>query len=396
MTADGPLLDVRDLSVAFGRGAKRNTVVDRVSFALKRGQTLALVGESGSGKSVTAQSIVRLLPYPSASHPSGEIFFGGRDVLKMSNSELLGIRGSKITMVFQEPMTSLNPLHDIQRQIGEIIELHEGRAASTRARVIELLTEVGLADPASRLGAFPHQLSGGQRQRVMIAMALANRPDLFIADEPTTALDVTVQAQILKLLKDLQGKLGMAMLFITHDLGIVRKIAGDVAVMQRGRIVEAGRTAEVFARPQHEYTRALLAAEPKGEAPLADETARTIVSADDVRVWFPIRKGLLRRTVAHVKAVDGVSVTVREGQTVGVVGESGSGKTTLGLAILRLIRSRGPILYCGRAIDALSANQMRPLRREMQIVFQDPFGSLSPAFRSPRSSRKACSRRRSR
>ena len=378
MSADGPLLDVRDLSVAFGRGAKKNTVVDRVSFALKRGQTLALVGESGSGKSVTAQSIVRLLPYPSASHPSGEIFFGGRDVLKMSNSELLGIRGSKITMVFQEPMTSLNPLHDIQRQIGEIIELHEGRAASTRARVIELLTEVGLADPASRLGAFPHQLSGGQRQRVMIAMALANRPDLFIADEPTTALDVTVQAQILKLLKDLQGKLGMAMLFITHDLGIVRKIAGDVAVMQRGRIVEAGRTAEVFARPQHEYTRALLAAEPKGEAPLADETARTIVSADDVRVWFPIRKGLLRRTVAHVKAVDGVSVTVREGQTVGVVGESGSGKTTLGLAILRLIRSRGPILYCGRAIDALSANQMRPLRREMQIVFQDPFGSLSP------------------
>jgi len=378
VSPDAPLLDVRDLSVAFGQGAKAHVVVDRVSFALKRGQTLALVGESGSGKSVTAQSIVRLLPYPAASHPSGEVFFDGRDVLKMSDRELRATRGSRITMVFQEPMTSLNPLHDIQRQIGEIIELHEGRAASTRARVIELLTEVGLADPASRLGAFPHQLSGGQRQRVMIAMALANRPDLFIADEPTTALDVTVQAQILKLLKELQGKLGMAMLFITHDLGIVRKIAGDVAVMQRGRIVEAGETAEVFARPQHEYTRALLAAEPKGEAPRADETAKTIVSADNVRVWFPIRKGFLRRTVAHVKAVDGVSVTVREGQTVGVVGESGSGKTTLGLAILRLIRSRGPILYCGRAIDGLSANQMRPLRRDMQIVFQDPFGSLSP------------------
>jgi microcin C transport system ATP-binding protein len=373
-----PLLDVRDLSVAFGQGAKIHTVVDRVSFSLRRGQTLALVGESGSGKSVTAQSIVRLLPYPAASHPGGEIFFDGRDVLKMSDRELRAMRGARITMVFQEPMTSLNPLHDIERQIGEIIELHEGRVGATRKRVIELLTEVGLADPASRLGAFPHQLSGGQRQRVMIAMALANRPDLFIADEPTTALDVTVQAQILKLLKELQGKLGMAMLFITHDLGIVRKIAGDVAVMQRGRIVEAGRTAEVFARPQHEYTRALLAAEPKGEAPPADETARTIVSADDVRVWFPIRKGFLRRTVAHVKAVDGVSVTVREGQTVGVVGESGSGKTTLGLAILRLIRSRGPILYCGRAIDGLSSSQMRPLRRDMQIVFQDPFGSLSP------------------
>jgi microcin C transport system ATP-binding protein len=373
-----PLLEVRDLSVAFGAAAKARTVVDRVSFSLERGRTLALVGESGSGKSVTAQSIVRLLPYPAASHPGGEIFFAGRDILKMSDRELRATRGSKITMVFQEPMTSLNPLHNIERQIGEIIELHEGRAGATRGRVIELLTEVGLADPASRLGAFPHQLSGGQRQRVMIAMALANRPDLFIADEPTTALDVTVQAQILKLLKELQAKLGMAMLFITHDLGIVRKIAGDVAVMQRGRIVEAGATAEVFARPQHPYTKALLAAEPKGEAPPADEGAKTILAADNVRVWFPIRKGLLRRTVAHVKAVDGVSVTVREGQTVGVVGESGSGKTTLGLAILRLIRSQGPILYCGRPIDGLTVNQMRPLRRDMQIVFQDPFGSLSP------------------
>ena len=378
MKADAALLDVRDLSVAFGAGEKARTVVDRVSFTLKRGETLALVGESGSGKSVTAQSIVRLLPYPAASHPSGEIFFDGRDVLKMSDRDLRAIRGDRITMVFQEPMTSLNPLHNIEKQIGEIIELHEVRGANTRARVVELLTEVGVADPASRLGAFPHQLSGGQRQRVMIAMALANRPDLFIADEPTTALDVTVQAQILKLLKELQAKLGMAMLFITHDLGIVRKIAGDVAVMQRGRIVEAGKTHDVFANPRHEYTRALLAAEPKGEAPRADASAETIVSADNVRVWFPIRKGLLRRTVAHVKAVDGVSIEVREGQTVGVVGESGSGKTTLGLAILRLIRSQGPIVYCGRAIDGLTVKQMRPLRRDMQIVFQDPFGSLSP------------------
>jgi microcin C transport system ATP-binding protein len=378
MKADAPLLAARNLSVAFGEGAKARTVVDRVSFSLRRGETLALVGESGSGKSVTAQSIVRLLPYPAASHPTGEILFDGRDVLKMSDRDLREIRGSRITMVFQEPMTSLNPLHTIERQIGEIIELHEGRRGDTRARVISLLTEVGIPDPATRLGAFPHQLSGGQRQRVMIAMALANRPDLFIADEPTTALDVTVQAQILKLLKDLQAKYGMAMLFITHDLGIVRKIAGEVAVMQRGRIVESGKTALVFAAPSHEYTRMLLAAEPKGEPPPADDSARVIIAADNLRVWFPIRKGLLRRTVDHVKAVDGVSVTVREGQTVGVVGESGSGKTTLGLAILRLIRSQGPILYCGRPIDGLNVKQMRPLRRDMQIVFQDPFGSLSP------------------
>ena len=378
MSAEAPLLEVRDLSVAFAQGARRETVVDRVSFKLQRGQALALVGESGSGKSVTAQSIVRLLPYPAASHPTGEIFFKGRDVLKMSDAELRAMRGAGVTMVFQEPMTSLNPLHTIEKQIGEIIALHGGRAASTRERVVALLNEVGIVDPASRLGAFPHQLSGGQRQRVMIAMALANRPDLFIADEPTTALDVTVQAQILKMLADLQARLGMAMLFITHDLGIVRRIASDVAVMQQGRIVEAGKTAEVFANPQHDYTKMLLAAEPKGAPPSADSSARPIVAAADVRVWFPIKKGFLRRTVGHVKAVDGVSLTVREGQTVGVVGESGSGKTTLGLAILRLIRSKGTILYCGRGIDGLSVAQMRPLRRDMQIVFQDPYGSLSP------------------
>jgi microcin C transport system ATP-binding protein len=378
MTAAAPLLSVRDLSVAFQHGGETHVVVDRVSFTLERGQSLALVGESGSGKTVTAQSIVRLLPYPAASHPSGEVLFKGRDVLTMNDAELREMRGAGVTMVFQEPMTSLNPLHTIERQIGEIIALHGGRAASTRNRVVELLTEVGVADPASRLGAYPHQLSGGQRQRVMIAMALANRPDLFIADEPTTALDVTIQAQILALLKDLQAKLGMALLFITHDLGIVRTIASDVAVMQKGKIVEAGKTADVFANPQHPYTKMLLAAEPKGEAPARDAAAKPIVEAKDVRVWFPIRHGFLRRTVGHVKAVDGVSLTVREGQTVGVVGESGSGKTTLGLAILRLIRSQGTIAYCGRGLSGLSVKQMRPFRRDMQIVFQDPYGSLSP------------------
>jgi microcin C transport system ATP-binding protein len=373
-----PLLEVRDLSVAFAQGGLKRLAVDRVSFRLERGQALALVGESGSGKTVTAQSIVRLLPYPAASHPTGEIFYKGRDALKMTDAELREMRGAGVTMVFQEPMTSLNPLHTIERQVGEIIALHGGRRAATRARVVELLTEVGIVDPAARLGAYPHQLSGGQRQRVMIAMALANRPDLFIADEPTTALDVTVQAQILALLKTLQAKLGMALLFITHDLGVVRKIASDVAVMKEGRIVEAGKVAEVFANPQHEYTQMLLAAEPKGEAPALDRSAKPIVAATDLRVWFPIRKGFLRRTIGHVKAVDGVSLTVREGQTVGVVGESGSGKTTLGLAILRLIRSQGTIVYCGRGIGGLSVKQMRPLRREMQIVFQDPYGSLSP------------------
>jgi len=376
--ADPPLIDVRDLSIAFAQGGERKTVVDRVSFRLEKGKALALVGESGSGKSVTAQALVRLLPQPAASYPTGEILFRGHDVLKMTVTELREMRGSAVTMVFQEPMTSLNPLHTIEGQIGEIIALHHGRGAATKKRIVELLTEVGIVDPAERLGAYPHQLSGGQRQRVMIAMALANRPDLLIADEPTTALDVTVQAQILKLLKDLQTKLGMAMLFITHDLNVVRRIADEVIVMQNGEIVEAGRMAEVFANPQHPYTRALLAAEPKGDPPPGDPGARTIASAEDLRVWFPIRRGLFRRTVGHVKAVDGVSLAVREGQTVGVVGESGSGKTTLGHAILRLIRSEGPIAYCGRPIQGLTAKAMRPLRREMQIVFQDPFGSLSP------------------
>jgi microcin C transport system ATP-binding protein len=373
-----PLLDVRDLSIAFAQGAERRTVVDRISFRLAKGKALAIVGESGSGKSVTAQAIVQLLARPAASYPSGEILFDGRNVLAMTAEELRAMRGARVTMVFQEPMTSLNPLHTIERQIGEIIALHHGRAASTRQRIVALLEEVGINDPASRLGAYPHQLSGGQRQRVMIAMALANRPDLLIADEPTTALDVTVQAQILKLLKSLQTRYGMALLFITHDLGIVRRIADEIAVMQRGKIVETGATADVLDAPKHPYTQALIAAEPKGDPPAANSAAPAILTADHLRVWFPIRQGFLRRVVGHVKAVDGVSLVVREGQTVGVVGESGSGKTTLGLAILRLIRSEGPIVYCGRSIAGLSVKAMRPLRREMQIVFQDPFGSLSP------------------
>ena len=373
------LLAVRDLAVAFAQGGRTTLAVDRVSFTLEKGKTLALVGESGSGKSVTALSIARLLGTSGATHPSGEILFKGEDLLRADDRTMRGIRGEAITMVFQEPMTSLNPLHTIEKQVGEILELHGTRgAAKVRARVIELLGEVGIPDPAGRLGAYPHQLSGGQRQRVMIAMALANEPDLLIADEPTTALDVTVQAQVLKLLKELQVRHGMAMLFITHDLGIVRRIADDVAVMQKGRIVEAGPTADVFARPQHAYTQMLLAAEPKGAPPPADPSAETVVTADNLRVWFPIRKGFLRKTVGHVKAVDGISVAVRRGETVGVVGESGSGKTTLGLAILRLIRSEGPIAYLGRRIDELDSRAMRPLRRDLQIVFQDPFGSLSP------------------
>jgi microcin C transport system ATP-binding protein len=374
-----PLLEVRDLSIAFHQGGRDTLAVDRVSFTLEKGRTLALVGESGSGKSITALSIVKLLGATSATYPSGEVFFKGDDLLQADEPKLREVRGAKITMVFQEPMTSLNPLHSIEKQVGEILVLHGARGDDKiRTRVIELLSEVGIPDPATRLSAYPHQLSGGQRQRVMIAMALANRPDLFIADEPTTALDVTVQAQILKLLKELQAKLGMAMLFITHDLGIVRKIADDVCVMQKGRIVEAGPVEQVFDSPQHAYTKALLAAEPKGMPAPSNPDAAPIVTGDDIKVWFPIKRGFLRRTIGYVKAVDGISLTVREGQTVGVVGESGSGKTTLGLALLRLIRSEGPIAYLGRRIDGLGSQEMRPLRRDMQVVFQDPYGSLSP------------------
>ena len=373
---DAPLLAIRDLTIAFPNAGEAQAVAG-ISLLLTKGRTLALVGESGSGKSVTALAIPRLLP--AGTRIGGQILFRGEDVLTASEARLRELRGSAITMVFQEPMTSLNPLHTIERQIGEILEVHGVRGqGARRARTLDLLTECGIRNPAERLGAYPHQLSGGQRQRVMIAMALANRPDLFIADEPTTALDVTVQAQILALLKDLQARHGMAMLFITHDLGIVRRLADDVAVMQKGLIVEAGPAAEVFANPRHAYTKMLLAAEPKGEAPPLDLAAKPVVAVDDVRVHFPIRTGLLRRTIGAVKAVDGISMVVREGQTVGVVGESGSGKTTLGLAILRLIASQGRIAYLGRPIDGLGSAAMRPLRRDMQVVFQDPYGSLSP------------------
>ncbi len=374
-----PLLSVRDLSVAFTQGGREQMAVDHVSFDIAPGETIALVGESGSGKSVSALSVLKLLPYPSASHPSGTILFNGQDLLAKDDADLRKVRGRDITMIFQEPMTSLNPLHTIERQIGEVLKLHQGMSdRQARERAIELLLEVGIREPEKRLDAYPHQLSGGQRQRVMIAMALANEPKLLIADEPTTALDVTVQAQILELLDGLKARNGMSMLFITHDLGIVRRIADRVCVMNKGRIVEAGPTERIFADPQHEYTRHLLAAEPKGQPPKSDPSVRPVMTGEDMKVWFPIKKGFLRRTVDHVKAVDGIDVTVRAGQTVGVVGESGSGKTTLGLALCRMISSRGKIGFAGRQIDSLSFNEMRPLRSEVQIVFQDPFGSLSP------------------
>ena len=374
-----PLLSVEDLSVSFRQGGRETLAVDRVSFTIDRGETVALVGESGSGKSVTALSVMKLLPYPAASRPTGRILFKGADLLTASDKDLRRVRGKDIGIVFQEPMTSLNPLHTIERQVGEVLKLHQGMGdAAARVRVLELLEKVGIRDAQSRLGAYPHQLSGGQRQRVMIAMALANQPDLLIADEPTTALDVTVQAQILQLLRDLQAETGMAMLFITHDLGIVRRMAKRVCVMTQGEIVEAGDTEDVFTHPRHSYTRHLLAAEPKGDPPKADLSAPVVMQGDDIRVWFPIKRGLLRRTVGHVKAVDGVDVAIRRGQTLGIVGESGSGKTTLGLALMRLISSEGKIVFLGREIEGQSFKAMRPFRSEMQIVFQDPYGSLSP------------------
>ncbi|ESY33565.1 ABC transporter ATP-binding protein [Mesorhizobium sp. LNJC391B00] len=373
------LLSVRDLSVAFTQGGNESTAVDHISFDLAKGETVALVGESGSGKSVSALSVLKLLPYPTASHPSGKILFQGADLLAMNEKQLRSVRGNKITMIFQEPMTSLNPLHTIEQQIVEILALHQGMGdRQAKARTLALLNEVGIREPEKRLDAYPHQLSGGQRQRVMIAMALANEPELLIADEPTTALDVTVQAQILELLAELKSRKGMSMLFITHDLGIVRKIADRVCVMTKGKIVETGPTRDIFANPQHAYTKHLLAAEPKGKPPAANDAAKPVMTGKDIKVWFPIKKGFFRTTVDNVKAVDGIDVTVRAGQTLGVVGESGSGKTTLGLALARMISSNGTIQFNGSDIDQLSFNAMRPLRRELQIVFQDPFGSLSP------------------
>ena len=379
LTQDTPLLELRDLQVSF-RGPDADVLaVKGINISISKGETVALVGESGSGKSVSALSILQLLPYPQAYHPAGEVLFDGQDLMKAKPKELQRIRGNRISMVFQEPMTSLNPLHSIEKQVGEVLIKHNGlRPEAARVRVLELLKKVGLQNAANRLDAYPHQLSGGQRQRVMIAMALANEPDLLIADEPTTALDVTVQAQILELLKDLQAEMGMALLLITHDLGIVRKMADRIYVMTDGEVVEEGPTQQIFSEPKHAYTQHLLAAEPKGTPPVVKEGAATVMRADQLRVWFPIKKGLMRRTVDHVKAVDGIDIRVREGQTVGVVGESGSGKTTLGLALLRLISSEGEIQFENRQIQDLNSSQMRPLRTRMQVVFQDPFGSLSP------------------
>ncbi len=379
MAVTEPLLTVKDLSVSFGRGERETKAVRHISFDIAKGETLALVGESGSGKSVSALSIMQLLPYPTAHHPSGSIMLTGTELMGAPEETMRKVRGDRIAIVFQEPLTSLNPLHTIEKQIGEIMFVHKSMdKEAALARTLELLKEVGLPNAEERLGAYPHQLSGGQRQRVMIAMALANDPDLLIADEPTTALDVTIQAQILKLLQEIQRQRGMSILLITHDLGIVRKISDRVCVMQGGEIVESGETERLFEAPEHDYTKHLLAAEPKGNPLPAPEDAQTVVKAENLRVWFPIRRGVLRRTVGYVKAVDGVDVEIREGHTVGVVGESGSGKTTLALGLLRLERSDGPIVFDGHRIDGYDWKEMRPLRRQMQIVFQDPFSSLSP------------------
>jgi len=373
------LLKVQNLSVSFGRGDHAFAAVRGASFSIERGETVALVGESGSGKSVTALSLLQLLPYPAAWHPSGSIIFEGKEIVGAAESVLQKIRGNHIGMIFQEPMTSLNPLHTIGKQISEVLFLHKNMdAQQARARTIELLHLVALPDPEKRLSAYPHELSGGQRQRVMIAMALANDPALLIADEPTTALDVTIQAQILALLKELQKRLGMALLLITHDLSIVRKVADKVCVMQHGIIVEQGPSARLFSHPQHAYTQMLLAAEPKGEALPINKDAKEILRVENLKVYFPIKKGVFGKAADYIRAVDGVSLAVREGETIGIVGESGSGKTTLGLAILRLIKSQGRVIFMGQSIMELPRAQLRALRHSMQVVFQDPYGSLSP------------------
>ena len=370
------LLRVADLSVTFRQEGIEARAVRGVSFEVGAGETVALVGESGSGKSVTALSTVGLLPL--SAEVTGSVQYGAQQMVGAPERELRRVRGNDISFVFQEPMTSLNPLHTIEKQIGEVIAVHRGlRREKARAHILDLLHRVGLRDAERRLGAYPHQLSGGERQRVVIAMALANDPRLLIADEPTTALDVTIQAQILALLARLKRESGMSLLFITHDLGVVRRIADRVCVMKDGEIVEQGRTADVFAAPSHDYTRSLIAAEPRG-APEPPEAAPEVVRTDDLRVWFPIQRGFLRRTVGHVKAVDGATLSVGAGETLGLVGESGSGKTTLALALMRLISSEGPILFEGRDVQGWRSRELRGLRRSMQIVFQDPYGSLSP------------------
>ena len=373
-----PVLSVKDLTVSFVQAYKEVTAVSGVSFDLYPGETLALVGESGSGKTVTALSCLQLLP-PLARILSGQITVKGKPVFGADEAALRNIRGNRVGIIFQEPMTSLNPLHSIEKQVGEALYVHRGLDKdAVRARVIELLLLVGLPQPEKRLTALPHELSGGQRQRVMIAMALALNPDVLIADEPTTALDVTIQAQILELLQDLQRRLGMAILFITHDLAIVRRIADRVCVMQGGKLVEHGNVKDIFSSPGHPYTRSLLAAQPRAVDKKQPDTNEELIATEDLKVWFPIKKGVIRRTVDHIKAVDGVSFALKRGQTMGIVGESGSGKTTLGLALLRLISSTGSIYFSGQRIDGLTRQDLRPLRRSMQIVFQDPYGSLSP------------------
>ncbi|WP_413154294.1 ABC transporter ATP-binding protein [Bartonella sp. cb54] len=373
------LLSVRDLSVAFHQAEEKKYIIEQVSFEIKKGETVALVGESGSGKSVTALSILQLLPFLKTLYQSGEILFNNRDLLKQKEEDLRKIRGKDIAMIFQEPMTALNPLHNVERQIGEVLKMHSNMSdQSLQTSVIDLLTQVGIREPQKRLGSFPHQLSGGQRQRVMIAMALANNPRLLIADEPTTALDVTVQAKILELLMQLKKRNNMSMLFITHDLAVVRRIADRVYVMRKGKIVESGSTDGLFKNPQQPYTKQLLAAEPKGHPLQVDESAPILMQGKKVNVWFPIKKGLLRRTIDYVKAVQDIDITIRVGQTLGVVGESGSGKTTLGLALIRMLSSKGQITFDNIDISSFTFRKMRSLRRHIQIVFQDPFGSLSP------------------
>ncbi len=373
------ILEINDLSVSFGRGIEEVQAVRGISFNIDRGETVALVGESGSGKSVSALSVMQLLTYPLAHHPTGSVRFNGEELIGAADRRMRQLRGDDIAMIFQEPLSSLNPLHSIEKQIAEVLLLHKNMTPNqARARVIELLALVGLESATERLSALPHEFSGGQQQRVMIAMALANDPELLIADEPTTALDVTVQAQVLKLMHDIQKRLSMSMLFITHDLGVVRRMADRVCVMNDGLIVEQGPTEQVFERPEHDYTKRLLAAEPTGEPTPAPAYAPSVIKGEEIKVWFPIKKGVLRRVVGHVKAVDGISIDVKQGQTLGVVGESGSGKSTLGRALIRLERSEGRITFHGHDIQGLQLKQLRPLRREMQIVFQDPYGSLSP------------------
>ncbi|MCP4595854.1 ABC transporter ATP-binding protein [Neptuniibacter sp.] len=380
VSSNQSLLSVRNLSVRFDQGESEAVdAVKNISFDIDKGKTLALVGESGSGKSVSAMSILKLLPYPKASHPSGEIYYAGQNLLELNENQMRQLRGDKVSVIFQEPMTSLNPLHTIQKQIGETLLLHRGLTGKqARGRILELLELVGIPEPEKRLNSYPHELSGGQRQRVMIAMALANDPELLIADEPTTALDVTIQEQILELLKDLQQKLNMAILLITHDLNIVRRYAHDVCVMYQGEQVESATTEQLFSNPKHSYTQKLLDAEPSGEPAVINSTVQPLLNTNDLKIWFPVKQGFLKRTVDHIKAVNQVNLELNRGETLGVVGESGSGKTTLALAILKLIRSEGGITFSGTELSAMGQKEVKPLRSRMQIVFQDPFGSLSP------------------